>query len=188
LKAVADLRAAETNRANTVKLERLDGEIRTANKEKLDLGPIPSETNPGAARIGKLLAKFVDMGPRPDLVVTDWWPTGVAIVIEWIGLVLPRMILTAVGMVERRPRRLRALLDRMADRWQEAAPAPEVMQRLAAARRRCHKRTRYKLGGALPLLSYGHAAVSEPRWWRRRHDQATSALSLTLRPEVQNPG
>ncbi|HJZ29574.1 MAG TPA: hypothetical protein VKF35_00630, partial [Hyphomicrobiaceae bacterium] len=64
-KAVADLRVAETNRANTVKLERLDGEIRTASKEKLDLGPIPSDTNPGAARIGKLLAKFVDMGPRP---------------------------------------------------------------------------------------------------------------------------
>ena len=86
----------------------------------------------GAARIGKLLAKFVDMGPRPDLVVTEWWPTGVAIVIEWIGLALPRIILTAIGIVERRPTRLRALLDLVADRWQAPAPALEVMQRLAA--------------------------------------------------------
>jgi hypothetical protein len=46
-KAMADLRAAATNRANTLKLERLDGEIRTPSKEKLDLGPIPSDTNPG---------------------------------------------------------------------------------------------------------------------------------------------
>src|SRR5262245_11257529 len=131
-KATADLRAAETNRANTVKLERLDGEIRTASKEKLDLGTIPSDTNPGAARIGKLLAKFVDMGPRPDLVVTDWWPTGVAIVIEWIGLALPRIILAAVGIVERRPGRSRALLDLVADRWRAPAPALAVTQRLAA--------------------------------------------------------
>src|SRR5262245_2519584 len=131
-KAMADLRAAETNRANTVKLERLDGEIRTASKEKLDLGPIPSDTNPGAARIGKLLAIFVDMGSRPDLVVTDWWPTGVAIVIEWIGLALPRIILTAIGIVERRPGRLRALLALVVDRWQTSAPPLEGMQRLTA--------------------------------------------------------
>src|SRR5262245_11143677 len=131
-RAMADLRAAETNRANTVKLERLDGEIRTASKEKLDLGPFPSDTNPGAARIGKLLGKFVDMGPRPDLVVTEWWPTAVAIVIEWIGLALPRVILTAIGIVERRPSALRAPLGLVADRWQAVAPAPEVMQRLPA--------------------------------------------------------
>src|SRR5262245_45977571 len=86
----------------------------------------------GAARIGKLLAKFVDMGPRPDLVVTEWWPTGVAIVIEWIGLALPRIILAAVGIVERRPGRLRALLDLVADRWRAPAPALAVTQRLAA--------------------------------------------------------
>src|SRR5262249_33805337 len=121
-KAMTDLRAAETNRANTVKLERLDGEIRTASKKKIHLRPIPSDTNPGVARIGKLLAIFVEMGSRPDLVVIDWWPTGVAIVIEWIGLALPRIILTAIGIVERRPGRLRALLALVVDRWQTSAP------------------------------------------------------------------
>ena len=130
-KALADLRAAETNRANTVKLERLDGEIRSASKERLDLGPIPHDTDPGAAKIGNLLAKVVDLGPRPDLVVSDWWPAWVAIIIELIGLVLPTIILTALGIAEPRPSRLHAAQELLAHRWQAPVPAPAVMQQSA---------------------------------------------------------
>jgi hypothetical protein len=95
--ALAALSTAEANRANTVERERLDGELRTANAEKVALGPIPSEIDPGAAKIGKVVAAFVDLGPRPDLVVVDWWPSFVAVVIEAIGLLMPRIILTATG-------------------------------------------------------------------------------------------
>ena len=130
-KALADLRVVETNRANTVKLERLDGEIRSANKEKLDLGPIPHETDPGAAKIGKLLAKIVDLGPRPDLVVSDWWPAWVANIIELIGLALPTIILTALGIAETRPSRLHAPQELFEHRRQASVAAPEVVQQSA---------------------------------------------------------
>ena len=98
--ALAALSTAETNRANTDALAKFDEEIKAAEKEKLELGPIPNNVDPGAAKIGKLLAKFIDMGPRPDLVVIDWWPTFVAVMIEAIGLLLPRIILTATGTAD----------------------------------------------------------------------------------------
>jgi multidrug efflux pump subunit AcrA (membrane-fusion protein) len=96
-KAMTDLRAAESNRGNTLRLERLDGEIQAAAKEKLALGPIPSDTDPGAARIGKLLAKFLDMGPKPDLVVIEWWPTGIAISSSGLASCCPGSFLPASG-------------------------------------------------------------------------------------------
>jgi hypothetical protein len=95
--ALAALSTAEANRANTVERERLEAELRTASAEKVALGPVPSVVDPGAARIGKVLAVFLNVGPRPDLVVVDWWPSFVAVVIEAIGLLMPRIILTATG-------------------------------------------------------------------------------------------
>jgi hypothetical protein len=95
--ALAAMSTAEANRASTLERERLDGELRAASKEKVELGPVPSEIDPGAAKIGKVLTLFIDLGPRPDLAVIDWWPTFVAVVIEAIGLLMPRIILTATG-------------------------------------------------------------------------------------------
>jgi hypothetical protein len=95
--ALKALSTAEANRATTLERERLDAELKAASREKVELGPVPHEVDPAAARIGKVLASFFDLGPRPDLVVIDWWPTFVAVVIEAIGLLMPRIILTATG-------------------------------------------------------------------------------------------
>ena len=121
--ALAALGTAEANRANTAERERLNRELADATKERVKLGHVSDEIDPGAAKIGKLLAKFVDMGPRPDLVVLDWWPTFVAIMIEAIGLLLPRIILTATGHAEERPAR--------SWRWRE--PATEIAKPARAA-------------------------------------------------------
>jgi hypothetical protein len=95
--ALKALSTAEANRATTLERERLDAELKVASREKVELGPVPHEVDPAAARIGKVLATFFELGPRPDLVVIDWWPTFVAVVIEAIGLLMPRIILTATG-------------------------------------------------------------------------------------------
>jgi hypothetical protein len=103
--ALSAVATAENNRANTVERERLTKELADATKEKVELGPVPTDVDPAATKIGKLLAKFLDMGDRPDLIVIEWWPSFVALIIEAIGLLLPRIILTATGHVEERPAR-----------------------------------------------------------------------------------
>ena len=128
--ALAALATAEANRASTVERERLNAEVASAAKEKVELGPIPTDVDPGAAKIGKLLSKVFDLGPRPDLVVIDWWPSFVAIMIEAIGLLLPRIILTATGHTEERPAR--------SWRWrrqpvEEIAPPARVVEVAAPA-------------------------------------------------------
>ena len=97
--ALAALTAATSNRAATARAEKLDAELTKAQQELMALGPIPDLVDPAAARIGKAISKFVDLGDRPDLVVIDWWPTFVAVMIEAIGLLMPRIILTATGHV-----------------------------------------------------------------------------------------
>ena len=131
---MAVLATAEANRANTAERERLQIELGTAEDEKRKLGPIPKDVDPGAAKIGMLLAKFIDMGDRPDLVVMDWGPHVFAGFIELIGLLVPRIILTALGIVERRSSRLHLFVDllrQLMARWPERA-APGVPQPPAA--------------------------------------------------------
>lgn len=98
LKAVTETRAILlANRAVSEKRELYEAAIAKAQKELDALGVIPNQIDPAAARIGKAFDKlpFIDLGPRPDLVVIEWWPTWVAIIIEVIALLGPRIVLTA---------------------------------------------------------------------------------------------
>lgn len=112
LKTATETRAvALANRGVTEKRERYEAEIDTAQKQLDGLGPVSEVVDPTAVRIGKVLSSlpFVDMGPRPDLTFIEWWPTWVAVVIEAIGLIGPRVILTAVLPADapRAPRQLK---------------------------------------------------------------------------------
>lgn len=149
---VSDLKTATearttvlANRAVFEKREGYEAEIRKAQAELDALGVIPEQVDPAAARIGAVLAKipFLDMGDRPDLVVVEWWPTWVAVVFEVIGLIMPRIILTATtpsAPVQRRRS------------WREA---------LARWTRRQDSSKALEVTGATPALSTTRAAPAK---------------------------
>ena len=88
--------AATQARAVTAQHERLDSIIARAEAELDGLGLVPAVVDPAAARIGKAIGIFVDLGPRPAEVISTWWPTFIAAIIELLGLLGPRVILTAI--------------------------------------------------------------------------------------------
>src|SRR5262249_7737484 len=57
---------------------------RPARKNSISVADRAKPT--GVAQSGKLLTKFIDLGPRPDLVVSERWPAPAAIFIELIAL------------------------------------------------------------------------------------------------------
>jgi len=40
--------------------------------------------DPGAARLAKILGLLVNLGPEPDRVVSEWWPTFLAAGAEYL--------------------------------------------------------------------------------------------------------
>jgi hypothetical protein len=90
----AELLAARTN---TEKVEGYDTIIEGASKDLVDLGPIPTDVDPTAARIAKVASLIIDLGPRGDLKVIEWLPTFIAAMIELVAMWVPNLIMTATA-------------------------------------------------------------------------------------------
>jgi len=92
-------------RTNTITLEAHEAAIKTARAEREELEPIPTGPDPTMQRIANMVGLVYPLGERSDLKVIEWLPTWVAAMVEAIGLLLPRILLTAMGIIERRPSR-----------------------------------------------------------------------------------
>lgn len=100
---VSELKAATEKRAPLLaakaqadQIAALETELREAEAEKLKLGDIPTEAQPHAARLAKLIGRFVDLGDKPIDTVEDWLITLMAVGTEWLGLLGPNLLMTAI--------------------------------------------------------------------------------------------
>jgi hypothetical protein len=128
--ALTALATAESNRALTEQAEQLDGEIRRLEQELAVLGPIPESIDAQAARLAKVVGRFVDLGDNPVEAVADTVISAMSVFAELIGLLGPRIIVTAMARKDARPapRRWPSLSWRRKPPMAPtaAAPAPET--------------------------------------------------------------
>ena len=99
--ALAALATAESNRAVTAQAEQLDAEIKRLEQELAALGAIPDNVDAQAARLAKVVGRFVDLGDNPVEAVADAVISAMSVFAELIGLLGPRIIVTAMARKER---------------------------------------------------------------------------------------
>src|SRR5262245_47615503 len=91
----SELSKAYTNKALTEQAAALDAKIGALEAEIRALGAIPSHADPGAARIAKVIGKVIDLGDKPEDVISEWWPTMLAAGAELLGMWGPRILILA---------------------------------------------------------------------------------------------
>ncbi len=101
--AIAALATAESNRALTQQAEQLDSEIRRLEQELAALGAIPENVDAQAARLAKVAGRFVDLGDNPIEAVADTVISAMSVFAELIGLLGPRIIVTAMARKDAPP-------------------------------------------------------------------------------------
>jgi hypothetical protein len=101
--ALAALATAESNRALTEQAEQLDAEVRRLEQELAGLGTIPENVDAQAARLAKVAGRFVDLGDNPIEAVADTVISAMSVFAELIGLLGPRIIVTAMARKEAPP-------------------------------------------------------------------------------------
>ena len=116
--ANAALAKVAEDRELTERADRLDADIRKAEKERADLGPLPAHADATAAKIAAIIAIF-----KPDTDITEAsvhenWPTWLAVVVELLALFGPVTWVEAL----KEPRQT------LARHKEVAEPAPQIAQ------------------------------------------------------------
>jgi hypothetical protein len=88
----SELAKVHTNKAFTDQAASLDAKITGIEAEIRALGAIPTHADPGAARIAKVVGKVINLGDKPEDVISDWWPTVLAAGAELLGMWGPRIL------------------------------------------------------------------------------------------------
>ena len=107
--------------------EQLDAEIRRLEQELAALGAIPENVDAQAARLAKVAGRFLDLGDNPIEAVADTVISTMSVFAELIGLLGPRIIVTAMARKDAppAPRSWRWPSSLTWRRQPSAAPAPE---------------------------------------------------------------
>ena len=99
----SELAILSRDRALTERAGVLDAAVVSARQRIGEGGGAPLHADAQASRLAGVVTRFIDLGTDAAERVADWIVSGLAIAAEAIGLGLPRVLVTALAPVARKP-------------------------------------------------------------------------------------